>query len=88
MNRKFSGILSLKDLPMAIIVLDSKQEETAVLEAKKINIPVVAILNSDSDPTLIDYPIPANDASESSIKYVLGKLAEACKTGAAIPTNN
>lgn len=81
MNRKFSGILSLKDLPMAIVVLDSKQEETAVLEAKKINIPVVAILNSDSDPTLIDYPIPANDSSESSIKYVLGKLAEAYKAG-------
>lgn len=81
MNRKFSGILSLKDLPSAIVVLDSKQEETAVLEAKKMNIPVVAVLNSDSDPTLIDYPIPANDASDSSIKYVLGKLAEAYKAG-------
>jgi len=82
MKKQLDGIRDLKELPAALVVVDSKLEKTAVLEAKKKNIPVVAILNSDCNPTGLDYPIPANDSSVSSLEYLLGKLSKAYKDGA------
>lgn len=81
MERQLGGVKVLKEIPAALLVVDSKTEEAAVLEAKKKNIPVIAILNSDCDPSDIDYPIPGNDSSVSSLRYLLDQLAGAYKEG-------
>lgn len=75
----FGGLESLNSLPDALIIVDPKKEKTALHESSQMSIPVIAILNSDSDPTGIAYPIPANDASLASVKYLLDKLVKAYK---------
>jgi len=81
LEKQLSGLKNLPKLPSALVVVDSKEEKTAVTEANKIGIPIVALLNSDCDPTLIKYPIPANDASVTSIEYILNNLAVAYREG-------
>jgi small subunit ribosomal protein S2 len=77
---RFLGSLELLDsLPSAIIIIDPKKEKTALRESFQMSIPVVAILNSDSDPTGIKYPIPANDTSLTSVKFLLNQLVDAYK---------
>jgi small subunit ribosomal protein S2 len=80
-EKKFGGLRALKQLPSAVLVVDSKEEDAAVKEAKKIGVPVVALLNSDCDPRDIDYPVPGNDASTTSIKFLLDYLIEGYKEG-------
>lgn len=75
--KMFEGLRNLKALPSALVVVDPGEEKTAVSEAKKKNIPVVALLNVDCDPTGIAYPIPINDNSSAAISLVLKKLADA-----------
>lgn len=82
MEKQLSGIKSLKEIPVALLVVDPKTEKTAVIEARKKKVPIIAILNSDCDPSDIDYPIPGNDSSVSSVQYFLDKLAGAYKEGA------
>jgi small subunit ribosomal protein S2 len=77
LERFFSGISSMKDLPKAMIVIDSKKEIIAVTEAKKMNIPVVSLCGTDCDITEIDYPIVANDSSVSSITFFANEIARA-----------
>ena len=81
LSRFFSGILSLKDLPKALFVIDSKKEEIAVTEAKKMNIPVIALCGTDCDISLINYPIIANDSAVSSITFFANEIAKAYKKG-------
>lgn len=73
----FSGIVSMKEKPGAIIIVDPKKEYIAVDEAKQMGVPVIAIASTDCDLKKIDYVIPANDASASSIAFFLDALAEA-----------
>lgn len=73
----FGGIVSMKEKPAALIVVDPKKEAIAVEEARQNNVPVVAIASSDCDISLVDYPIPANDSSASSIAFFLNELARA-----------
>ncbi|PIR71570.1 MAG: 30S ribosomal protein S2, partial [Candidatus Nealsonbacteria bacterium CG10_big_fil_rev_8_21_14_0_10_37_25] len=73
---KFGGIKDLERLPDAILVLDMKKDDLAVKEARMKGIKVIAISHSNTDPTLADYPIPANDDAISSVKYILEKVAE------------
>ncbi len=80
----FEGIVSMKDLPKAMIIVDPKKEEIAVKEAFEKGIPVVAIAGSDCDISVIDYPVPANDASVASITFLVNKLAESYSEGKAI----
>lgn len=75
LERDFGGVISLKQLPQAIFVVDTKEERTAVLEARKLGIPVVGIVDTNSDPTIVNYPIPANDDAVKSIELLVG-LAE------------
>ncbi len=75
LERFFSGISSMKDLPKALVVVDSKKEIIAVSEAKKMNIPVVALCGTDCDVTGLNYPIVANDASVSSITFFVNELS-------------
>jgi small subunit ribosomal protein S2 len=81
LNRFFSGILSMKDLPKALVVVDSKKEEIAVTEARKMNIPVVALCGTDCDISEVNYPIVANDSSVSSITFFVNEISKAYKKG-------
>jgi len=73
---KFGGIKNLEKLPDAIFVLDMKKDALAVKEARAKEIKVIGISNTNVDPTLADYPIPANDNAISSVKYILDKAKE------------
>lgn len=77
LEKFFGGIASLENLPEAIFILDTKREKAAVAEAAQKGIPIVAICDTNSDPTKIDYVIPANDDAEGSIKLILKKIEEA-----------
>lgn len=77
LERNFSGVLNLKTLPSALLIIDPKEESTAVREAKRKNIPVIAVANTDANPEDASYIIPGNDASISSVEYFLNKLTKA-----------
>ncbi|HXK45684.1 MAG TPA: 30S ribosomal protein S2, partial [bacterium] len=79
LQKKFSGIRHLKDLPGIMVVVDVKKEINAVSEAKTMGIPVVGIVDTNGNPEIVDYPIPANDDGFKSIQLLLEKLAEAIK---------
>lgn len=81
LERFFSGLIPMKELPKALFVIDPKHELTAVTEAKKIGIPVVALLGSDCNLKIIDYPIPGNDASIGSIRFFVDQIVWAYKEG-------
>lgn len=81
LEEMFAGIITMKDLPKAIFVVDPKKEFTAVAEAKRLGIPVIALLNTDSNIKEIDYPIVANDASIPSISFFVSEIAKAYKEG-------
>jgi len=78
---KFGGIKELTRLPDAIFVFDMKKDVLAAKEAKKKNVKVIGIADTNIDPTLADYPIPANDDAISSVKYILDKVKEAISAG-------
>jgi len=67
----YGGVLSLMDLPDAVFVIDIKREDIAVKEARKQGIPIVAMVDTNSDPTAIEYVIPANDDAVGSIKFIV-----------------
>jgi len=71
------GIKDMKGLPDAIFVVDTYQESIAVDEAKLLNIPVAAIVDTNSNPNLIDYPIPANDDSIRAVKLIVSEISKA-----------
>ena len=77
---KFGGIKNLEKLPDAIFVLDMKKDEAAVKEARMKGVKVIGISDTNVDPTLADYPIPANDDAISSVKYILEKVKEVIKS--------
>ena len=79
LKKKFEGIKNLDKLPDAVFVLSVKTQMTAIKEAKKKNIAVVGLVDTDSDPTLIDYPIPSNDESTSALKFILEQVEESLK---------
>ncbi len=75
-ERKFGGIKDMEDLPDAIFILSMEKDNLVVKEAVKRNIEIIAISDSNTDPTLADYPIPANDDAVSSVKYILEKVKD------------
>ena len=81
LKRFFDGLRKLKRMPDAVFVLDITHDTTAVREAKKIKIPVIALCDSNSNIDLIDYPIPSNDHALPAVKYMLGKITEAIEEG-------
>jgi small subunit ribosomal protein S2 len=80
-DRNLSGIRSMTRLPEALMVIDPHREHIAVQEARKLGIKVVALLDTDCDPDLVDLPIPGNDDSMRSIDLVLKRLADAILEG-------
>ena len=79
--KNLSGVIEMDRLPSAIFVIDSKKEETAVLEARRLNIPVIALIDTNCDPELINYPIPGNDDAIKSIKLISLFMAESVLDG-------
>ena len=70
----FDGLENLKKIPDGIIIFDIKEHETALREARQLGIPIIAIVDTDDDPTLVDYPIFASDRVKPSIEWVIGKI--------------
>src|SRR5262249_3924319 len=82
-ERKLRGIRHMTRLPEALFVIDPRREHIAVAEARKLGIKVVALLDTDCDPDMIDLPIPGNDDSMRSIELVIARLSEAIIEGKA-----
>lgn len=80
-RRNLEGVRDLHGLPGALIVVDPRREDNAMREAKRMNVPVICVLDTDCDPTLADIVIPANDDAMSSVQLVLGKLSESIQEG-------
>lgn len=76
LGEKFGGIVNLEKAPSAVFIVNTKTDEIAVREARRTEVPVVALVNTDTDPTLIDWLIPANNSAVSAVKYVVDKVAE------------
>jgi small subunit ribosomal protein S2 len=81
LERVLSGIEKMPGMPQAMFVVDTRQEQIAVLEAKRLKIPVVAIVDTNCDPDEIDFPIPGNDDAIRAIKLVTAKMADAVLEG-------
>ena len=71
------GITNMKNIPDAIFLIDPRREEIAVLEARKLGVPVIAIVDTNCDPEMIDFPIPGNDDAIRAIKLIAGLMASA-----------
>jgi small subunit ribosomal protein S2 len=78
------GIRSLAKLPNAIFVIDVRREETAIHEANLLNIPVIALVDTNCDPKNVDYVVPSNDDAIRAIKLLVGKMADAALEGRAM----
>jgi small subunit ribosomal protein S2 len=83
LNERYGGIKDMNKQPVAVIVADTIQDKNAIKEAKTLKIPVFAICDTNSDPTEVDYPIPANDDAIKSVKTILEYFAAAVKEGKA-----
>jgi len=81
LRKNLNGIKNMRALPSAIIVVDQKREKGAVLEARKLGITVVSLLDTNCDPDLIDILVPANDDAVSSIQLIISRLADAIRQG-------
>jgi len=79
LREKFDGLKNLDRLPDAVFIASLYQDKLAAKEAKKMNIPTIAIVDTDADPTLVDWPILGNDDAISSLKYILGKIKQVIK---------
>jgi len=71
------GIKDMRKLPDVLVVVDTLYDDIAVQEARRLDIPVIAILDTNADPSMVDYPIPANDDSIQTIKVIITELANA-----------
>lgn len=84
MHSNFEGLMQIDDLPGALFVVDVMHEDIAVAEARKIGIPVIGIVDTNSDPTTVDYPIMCNDDSAKAIRMIVGLLLEGIQEGIAV----
>ena len=77
LNKYLRGIRDMKKLPDALIIVDPKKEEIAIKEARKLNIPVFGVVDTNCDPDMVDYVIPGNDDAVRSVKLMIGVLTNA-----------
>lgn len=83
LNHLFSGVRGLSELPGVLVVAGAKQDINAILEARKRGVPIIAICDTNSNPSLVDYPIPGNDDAVKAIRLIMSKLADATASGRA-----
>lgn len=81
LNKYLGGIKDMKKLPGALFIVDPRKENIAVLEARKLNIPIVATVDTNCDPDVIDHVIPANDDAIRAVKLLTAKMADAVLEG-------
>jgi small subunit ribosomal protein S2 len=77
MNKNLAGVLDMEKLPDALVVIDTNREEIAIAEANRLNVPIVAIVDTNCDPEKVNYPIAGNDDAIRSIRVILQKLVDA-----------
>lgn len=83
MHRNFEGLLEVSELPAAVFIVDVRNEEIAVREAHRLNIPCIGLVDTNSDPSLVSHPIPGNDDASKSIRIVAEVIVEAVQNGKA-----
>jgi len=83
LEKNLGSIADLNKLPSAVFVVDIMKEHIAIAEARKLNIPTFAIVDTNSDPNLVDFPIPANDDASKSIALIIKKMIEAIEEGSS-----
>src|SRR5260221_5476641 len=81
LERTLGGIKDMRRLPNAVFIIDTRKERTAVLEARRLEIPIIALADTNSDPDEIDYPIPANDDAIRAVRSLSSKIAAAVIEG-------
>ena len=81
LQKYLGGIKAMRKIPDVIVVVDQKREYNAIQECQKLALPIVALLDTNCDPDVVDVPIPANDDAIRSIKLIVGKLADAIYEG-------
>ncbi|OGI21362.1 MAG: 30S ribosomal protein S2 [Candidatus Moranbacteria bacterium RIFCSPHIGHO2_01_FULL_55_24] len=85
LEKKVGGIKEMTELPGAIVIADAKEAELVIQEARKLKIPLVGIVDTNTNPSFIDYPIPGNDDALSSLRLLLGYLGKAILAGKEAP---
>ncbi|RMG66137.1 MAG: 30S ribosomal protein S2 [Bacteroidetes bacterium] len=81
LEKVLGGIAELNRLPSALFIVDIYKEHIAVAEARKLNIPTIAIVDTNSDPNLVDFPIPANDDASKSVQLIMRTISDAIAEG-------
>ena len=81
LEKALVGIKNLDRLPSAVFIIDPKKEDIAVEEARRLSIPIVAIVDTNCDPTVIDYPIPGNDDAIRAVRLITARMADAINEG-------
>ena len=81
LQANLGGARDMKALPQALFVIDTKREENAIKEAQRLNIPVVALIDTNSDPDVVDYGVPCNDDAISAVALMCDLFADACLAG-------
>ncbi len=81
MNRNLEGMLELRELPRAVFLIDVKTEAIAVQETRRLGIPLVALVDTNSDPSLVNFPVPGNDDAVKSIRIIVEAIVEAIQNG-------
>jgi len=81
LDKNLSGIKEMKELPGVVFVIDPRKERIAIAEARKLSIPIVAVVDTNCDPDEVDYVIPGNDDAIRAIKLLSGKMANAVMEG-------
>ncbi|HEX2037990.1 MAG TPA: 30S ribosomal protein S2 [Chloroflexota bacterium] len=81
LQKRLGGIEQMRRLPGALFVVDTRKEHIAVAEARRLGIPIVALVDTNCNPEEVDYPIPANDDAIRAIRLLAGRIADACIEG-------
>ncbi len=84
LEKYIGGLKGMGQLPQAVFIIDPAQEVIAVSEARKLNVPIIAITDTNCDPDKVDYIIPGNDDAIRSVRLITGAVADACAYGAAL----
>lgn len=81
LKKTLGGLEKMLTLPDVVVIVDTHYENIALSECKKLNIPVIGVVDTNCNPTLVDIPIPANDDSASSIALILSKISDGILAG-------
>ena len=88
LEKVLGGIANLNRLPSAVFIVDISHEHIALAESKKLGLKTFAMVDTNSDPNLVDFPVPANDDASKSIEYIVNYMTEAIKEGLTERTKN